>query len=185
MRIAIVAMLALVCAASNAEARQRHRHHAVQCVETGTVLQPVCGMGGHLNFEASSKTSRREAKRLARGQELYDAMPFGTAAPRAGAASQFIRGRLICARNINAELAARGIRGTGSAMAKSFLYWGRPSSGQVGDVAVFNRRGGGHVAIVAGFGPNGERLHLNPSSRRQAWQIGPYHRQPIAFRSPS
>jgi hypothetical protein len=27
-------------------------------------------------------------------------------------------------------------------MAKSFLHWGRPSSGQVGDVAVFNRRGG-------------------------------------------
>jgi hypothetical protein len=65
-------MLALVCAVSNAEARQRHR--VVQCVETGTVLQPVCGMGGHLNFEASSKTSRLEAARFARGQELYDAV---------------------------------------------------------------------------------------------------------------
>ena len=96
------------------------------------------------------------------------------------------QGRLICARNVNAELAARGIRGTGSAWARSFLTWGRRGSGQVGDVAVFSRgKRGGHVAIVAGFGPNGERLYLNPSSRRQAWQIGPYHRQPIAFRSPS
>jgi hypothetical protein len=181
----ILAALALLCLSLPAEARQRHRHQVTHCVETGTVLQPICGMGGQLNFEPSSKASRREAVRLARGKELYDAMPFGTVAPRAGAAAAFIRGRLICARNINAELAARGIRGTGSAMAKSFLHWGRPSSGQVGDVAVFNRRGGGHVAIVAGFGPNGERLYLNPSARRQAWQVGPYHRQPIAFRSPS
>jgi hypothetical protein len=46
MRIAIIAMLALVCAASNAHALPRHhqRQHAAQCVETGTVLKPVCGL---------------------------------------------------------------------------------------------------------------------------------------------
>ena len=131
-----------------------------------------------------TRGDREGARRLAPDHELYDAMPFGTVAPRAGAASAFIRGRLVCARNVNAELDVRGIRGTGSAWAKSFLAWGRRGSGQVGDVA---RKGGqkAHVAIVAGFDPNEERLYLNPSSKRQAWQIGPYHRQPIAFRSPS
>lgn len=179
MKIAIIAMLALVCAVSNAEARQHHRlAHQIYSPECN-VSMPCEGAGNPI-------VSQREQKRLARGQELYNAMPFGTVAPRAGAASAFIRGRMICARNVNAELAARGIRGTGTAWAKDFLTWGHRGSGQVGDVAVFNRgRRGGHVAIVVGFGRNGERLYLNPSSRRQAWKIGPYHRQPIAFRSPS
>jgi hypothetical protein len=96
--------------------------------------------------------------------------------------SRFIRGRLICAANINAELASRGIRGTGSRLAKSFLSWGRPSGPQPGAVAIFNRRGGGHVAIVEGIESDGTIIYKNPSSRRQAWQIGPYYKKPIAFR---
>lgn len=95
----------------------------------------------------------------------------------------FIRGRLICAANVNAALAARGIRGTGSRFAKSFLSWGRPSGPTPGAVAVFSRgRRGGHVAIVHSVRPNGEVIYLNPSSRRQAWEIGPYRRKPIAYR---
>lgn len=100
-------------------------------------------------------------------------------------AGHFIRGRLICAVNVNAELARRGIRGTGSAKARSFLTWGTNAGGPVkGAVAVFSRggRGNGHVAIVDHVGPDGTVYYLNPSSRRQAWQVAPYHKRPLAFR---
>lgn len=100
-----------------------------------------------------------------------------------GKAARFIRGRLKCALNVNAELARRGIKGTGSAWAKSFLLWGRPSPPVRGAVAVFDRgRRGGHVAIVDHVRPDGTVIYLNPSSARQAWQVGPYHKRPIAFR---
>lgn len=94
----------------------------------------------------------------------------------------FIRGRLICAANVGAELARRGIRGTGSRLAMSYRTWGRASGPVPGAVAVFGRRGGGHVAIVHSVRPNGQVIYLNPSSRRQAWVIGPYGRRPIAYR---
>lgn len=135
-------------------------------------------------FQAE-RVSKREARRIARGQRLEQAMPFGSAItdPTPGAAARFIRGRLVCARNVGAELARRGIRGTGSALAKSYLHWGRPSGPQPGAVAVFNRgRRGGHVAIVQSVRPDGTVIYLNPSSRRQTWQVGPYNRRPIAFR---
>lgn len=98
------------------------------------------------------------------------------------AATPFIRGRLICAANVGAELARRGQRGTGSRLAMSYRNWGRASGPVSGAVAVFGRRGGGHVAIVHSVTPSGQVIYLNPSSRRQAWMIGPYRRQPIAFR---
>ena len=83
-------------------------------------------------------------------------------------------------------MAARGIRGTGSALAKSFLHWGvRVSQPVPGAVAVFNRKGGGHVAIVHHVGVDGTVYYLNPSSHWQAWQVGPYHKRPIAFQAPS
>jgi hypothetical protein len=41
-RIVIIAGLTLICAASDAEARYRNR--VQQCIETGTELQPVCGI---------------------------------------------------------------------------------------------------------------------------------------------
>ncbi len=95
----------------------------------------------------------------------------------------FIRGRLICAANVGQELARRGIKGTGSRLAKSYLGWGRASPPVPGAVAVFNRGGrGGHVAIVHSVRPDGTVIYLNPSARRQAWVVGPYGRRPIAFR---
>lgn len=95
----------------------------------------------------------------------------------------FIRGRLVCAANVGQELARRGIKGTGSRLAKSYLSWGRASPPVPGAVAVFDRgRRGGHVAIVHKVLPNGTVIYLNPSSRRQAWVIGPYRKRPIAFR---
>lgn len=102
----------------------------------------------------------------------------------ADAPARFIRGRLVCARNINAALAARGQRGSGSARAKDFLKWGTASGPVIGAVAVFSRgrdQRNGHAAIVVGI-RNGQVIYANPSSRRQAWVVGPYRRQPIAFR---
>lgn len=96
--------------------------------------------------------------------------------------SGFISGRLICAVNVNAYLASRGIRGTGSALAKSFLRWGRPSGPVTDAVAVFSRGRGGHVAIVDHVEPNGTVIYKNPSARRQKWVVGPYHRRPLQFR---
>lgn len=95
----------------------------------------------------------------------------------------FIRGRLVCARNVNAALAQRGIEGTGSALAFSFLRWGRPSGPQPGAVQISGRRGGGHVMIVS-HQEEGEWLCLNPSTRRQQWQVVPCNRGPraIAYR---
>ena len=83
--------------------------------------------------------------------------------------STYISGRLICARNVNAALAERGIKGTGSAFAKSFDTWGAASSPVVGAVAVSDRRGGGHVAIVSRV--EGSRVWVwNPSPRGRGWQ---------------
>jgi hypothetical protein len=98
---------------------------------------------------------------------------------------RFIAGRLVCARNVNALLESRGIRGTGSDWAKSFLDWGRPSGPVPGAVAVFHRKGGGHVAIVHSVEPDGTVIYLNPSNSRQAWQVGPYHKRAIGYRVPS
>jgi hypothetical protein len=103
-----------------------------------------------------------------------------------GVPHRFIRGRLVCAVNVNAALAEKGIKGTRSAMAKSFLGWGRSSPRPVpGAVAIFNRgrsSKSGHVAIVHSVKPNGTVIYVNPSARRQAWVVGPYRGRPIAFR---
>lgn len=95
--------------------------------------------------------------------------------------ARYIAGRLVCAVNVNAELARRGIRGTGSALAKSFLHWGRPSRPVAGAVAVYGRRGGGHVAIVSRV--VGGRVYVwNPSSRAHRWREVEYRRRAIAYR---
>lgn len=125
------------------------------------------------------KASKRQAKpKNARVSPARRQM----APHRAYIGSHFIRGRLVCAVNVNAALAARGVKGTGSALAKSFLRWGRPTPPVPGAVAVFGRRGGGHVAIVHSVNPNGTVIYANPSSRRQQWVVGPYRARPIAFR---
>lgn len=153
-------------------------------------LHPRCNVDWPCIMQSAEKVKTErsglysaEDRRAARGQSLYNAMPFGM--PTAGAAegARFIRGRLVCALNVGAELARRGIRGTGSALAKSYLLWGRGSGPVPGAVAVFGRgKRGGHVAIVHSVRSDGTVIYLNPSSRRQAWQVGPYHKRPIAFR---
>lgn len=99
-----------------------------------------------------------------------------------GRPSRYVAGRLKCAVNVNLALAERGIKGTGSALAKSFLSWGRPSSPVPGAVAVSSRgRRGGHVAIVSRV--EGGRIYVwNPSSRGQGWKETVYRHRAISFR---
>ena len=68
MRIAIVAMRALVCGASSVEARPRHVAHQ---------YSPECNVP--MPCEAVGKTvvNANESQRLARGRALYNAMLFG------------------------------------------------------------------------------------------------------------
>ena len=101
-----------------------------------------------------------------------------------GRPARYIAGRLICAVNVNAALAERGIRGTGSAMAKSFLRWGQSSAPVPGAVAVSSRgRRGGHVAIVSRV--EGGRVYVwNPSSRGRGWQEVACRHRAIDFRIP-
>jgi hypothetical protein len=52
---------------------------------------------------------------------------------------RFIAGRLVCAINVGAALAERGIKGTGSALARSYDGWGNASPPVPGAVAVTDR----------------------------------------------
>jgi hypothetical protein len=162
-------ILAAVCAvlfASNADARPRHhfRHAPVE----QSFGAPFFSL-----FEPPQARHRRQSAGLRR------VMSEGAGRVAHG---RFIHGRLVCAANVGAALAARGIRGTGSRLAKSYLHWGHASAPVPGAVAVFSRRGGGHVALVDHVQSDGTVIYLNPSSRRQAWQVGPYSRRPIAYR---
>lgn len=95
---------------------------------------------------------------------------------------RYLHGRLMCAANVNAELARRGIRGTGSRAARSFLKWGRASPPVPGAVAVYARgRKGGHVAIVSRV-TNGRVYVFNPSSRKRRWVEMIYPKRAIAYR---
>jgi hypothetical protein len=99
--------------------------------------------------------------------------------------ARYIAGRLRCAVNVNVALAERGIRGTGSALAKSFLHWGVASGPVPGAIAVSERRGGGgHVAIVRYVRPDGTIIVWNPSPRGRGWQEAVYRHRAISFRVP-
>jgi len=92
----------------------------------------------------------------------------------------FIKRALGCAINVNAYLESKGIKGSGSAMAKSFLSWGRSTQPVAGAVAVYNRGGKkGHVAVVSRV-ENGVVYVWNPG--RNGWQEKPYHKRAIDYR---
>lgn len=79
----------------------------------------------------------------------------------------FIRGRLVCAKNVNQYLAKMGKPTTGSALAFSFLSLPRAADRYTpGAVQISRRRGGGHAEIVAGGG-----MCWNPSSSGQRWAL--------------
>ena len=126
----------------------------------------------------------RASARVARAQDFaanyYDISPFG----QNGAISRparYIGGRLVCALNVGAALAERGIRGTGSALAKSYDHWGHRSAPVPGAVAVSDRRGGGHVAIVSRV--EGGRVFVwNATGGHRGWSEREYTNRHARYR---
>lgn len=100
--------------------------------------------------------------------------------------TSYIGGRLICAKNVNAALAAAGRQGTGSNFAGSFRAFPRVTDPAPGDVAYNGRHGGGHAAIVSRV--DAEGIHVwNPGPHGQGWQEmlahrgASFHRPPGSF----
>lgn len=179
MKAIFLAALVLCMFASNAEARKNY-----------VVLSPECGVSMPCDGGYYSVTAKK-----------FIGIPFGTplqhykpqsprkqVVPRgftetvsAGRPSRYIAGRLVCAVNVNSALAERGIKGTGSALAHSFDRWGRSSGPQVGAVAVTDRRGGGHVAIVSRV--EGGRVWVwNATGGRHGWHEIEYTNRHARYR---
>ena len=98
--------------------------------------------------------------------------------------SRYVPGHLICAINVGKALEERGIKGTGSALALSYLHWGRSAGGPVpGAVIVSGRRGGGHVAIVSRV-ENGVVYAWNATGGQNGWREIVYHHHVIDYRVP-
>lgn len=178
LRTVVLAALALACLSSVAEARHYRAQPGNQVRCSDPVMRP-CETGG---IENRSSPLKRTKKARKYGQSSSASANFVTTPwQTVSRPARYIAGRLVCAINVNAELARRGIRGTGSALAKSFLHWGRPSRPVAGAVAVYGRKGGGHVAIVSRV--TGGRVYVwNPSSRAHRWREVEYRRRAIAYR---
>lgn len=193
----LLAALALVCVALPAEARHSARASA---------HSPECNVTMPCDFSYSAPSVRREEARVARGRYVARQMGIGAARPaRAVRVEQshsevtysvptwggginrptrYIAGRLICAVNVGSALAERGIRGTGSALALSYLHWGRSAGGPVpGAVIVSSRRGGGHVAIVSRV-ENGIVYAWNATGGQSGWREIPYRHRVLDYRVP-
>ena len=178
---------ALLCALTiNADARQRHRATPV-CVEAGTVMRPSCNgndfLAGVKSIKVTMHRERHSANprpRQARQTVSYEGTSFYSVVRPA----RYIAGRLICAVNVGVALAERGIKGTGSALALSYLHWGQSAGGPVpGAVIVSARRGGGHVAIVSRV-ENGVVYAWNATGGQRGWREIPYRHPVIDYRVP-
>lgn len=133
-----------------------------------------------LAAKARAAPARRAARLQLASADPHD-MPAVT---QWGAPARFINGALQCAANVNAELARRGIAGTGSRLAKDFLHWGRPSGPVPGAVAIYNRTRNprlGHAALVDHVRPDGKVVVWNPSHRR-GWVRTVYGKRAVAYR---
>lgn len=107
-----------------------------------------------------------------------------------------IRGSLLsdetawCSAFANRCMKAAGIRGTGSALARSWEHWGvaldKPRSGCI---AIFSRPpdpNHGHVGFLAGIGPGGETLQILGGNEDNAVRVLGYPRvRLIGYRWPS
>lgn len=144
------------------------------------------GKGRKLGFRPR-QVSVRHLDRHSGGRAAQP-LSYGAPSPSLGYSiarpARYIAGRLICAINVNSALAERGIKGTGSALALSFMSWGRSSGPVPGAVAVSYRPGGGHAAIVSRVLPNGTVMVWNPSPRGRGWQERVYRHRAISFRVP-
>jgi uncharacterized protein (TIGR02594 family) len=89
-----------------------------------------------------------------------------------------------CAEFMNMMERKMGRSGTGSALAKSFLNYGRRvSDPRPGDIAVMSRRGGGHVGYVMSV--EGGKVKLISGNHGRRVGVGTYPRgRVIAFVRP-
>lgn len=177
----ILMAAALLCLLSPAEARHRHRPVQVQqqcflfCAAPEKTVQRI-----HI-VRHSNRVHKRHYRSIviATSREPVAAMGWS-----AGKPMRYIAGRLICAVNVGSALAERGIKGTGSALALSYLHWGRSAGGPVpGAVIVSARRGGGHVAIVSRV-ENGVVFAWNATGGQSGWREIPYRHHVIDYRVP-
>ncbi len=127
---------------------------------------PLQQRGSKTRATRVEQTHERAVRYVRRGVERAAAVVGAIAQP-----SRYISGSLICARNVNAALEERGVKGTGSALARSFLSWGHSTTAHAGAVAFNWRRGGGHVSIVAKVDSDGTVWVWNPSPRGRGWQL--------------
>jgi hypothetical protein len=180
---------ALLCALCAMPAEARYRRHATpQFAPECFTIMPCEGAArpssGFLDGVRSIRVTmkwERAAAHQAPSAGLFRVMATGS--DRVARPGHYIAGRLICAVNVGAALAERGITGTGSALALSYLRWGRASPPVPGAVAVSARRGGGHVSIVSRV-EDGQVYVWNPSSRGRGWREVAYRHRAISFRVP-
>jgi hypothetical protein len=191
----LVFAAALLCSLSPAEARHRHHHYGhrhhyhLQIASTcdnmfcwfnaGPVAPPRVRPGTTYRQSRWAHARARQARQVASYTVTSGSWQVEVARP-----SRFIAGRLVCAVNVGVALAERGIRGTGSALALSYLHWGRSAGGPVpGAVIVSSRRGGGHVAIVSRV-ENGVVYAWNATGGQRGWREIPYRHSVIDYRVP-
>jgi hypothetical protein len=195
---------ALLCAlfVTPAESEQLRKS---TCIETGALMTPLCGTPGSssgiwqtsdgrrvtsirvtMHRERRPKEITHKANRPDKSAASKEISSFGIQSPDVGYSiarpARYIAGRLICAVNVGAALAERGIKGTGSALARSYDGWGfRVAQPVPGAVAVTDRRGGGHVAIVSRL--EGSRVFVwNPSARGRGWREVEYTNRHARYR---
>jgi hypothetical protein len=136
-RIAIVLAAALCCLAAPAQAEASYRFAGDRYAWGGMGPDVVKAIRKQRHEKAKGK-AKRSYRAPAHRAPITLAHGLGREVTRAFGQPAFVRGRLICAVNVGRAL-ARGIRGTGSALARSYLHWGRSSGPTPGAVAVFSR----------------------------------------------
>lgn len=189
----VITILFLIAFGGVAEARQRVQVRSSECNVTmpcdfsyDASRRAAPRLARHIHVERHVRTVERRRQtpvqvQLAPPGHVYDPSPAHTLT----APVRFIAGRLICAVNVGAALAERGIRGTGSALALSYLKWGRSAGGPVvGAVIVSARRGGGHVAIVSRV-VNGVVYAWNATGGKRGWHEIVYRHHVLDYRVPS
>lgn len=193
----LLAALCVVLFSVNADARQRHRVGHIVSYDADPSCNKDSGPNGmrcegvapsargDLVVKAMHGLGSSKLKYTPRASTIsVTSTKWSGFASGIGRPGRYIAGRLICAVNVNAALAERGIRGTGSAWAKSFLTWGHSAGGPIpGAVIVSSRLGGGHVAIVSRV-ENGVVYAWNATGGQSGWREIPYRHHVIDYRVP-
>jgi len=170
--IAMLCVFSFGCAEARSHRHHHHHHRHHQAIKT-SVLHPMCNITMPCDVRPSARV-----RGSFEGFHQVASVSYGSVSRP----MHYIAGRLVCALNVNAALAERGIRGTGSALAHSFDRWGvRVSTPVPGAVAVSDRRGGGHVAIVSRV-EGGHVFVWNATGRHHGWYEVDYTNRQARYR---